>query len=102
MRGRIDLAAQVRHRQGQPIPLDCRYGEYSEDTEHNRVIKAGLHRLLRVPSLDRRLALGLRHHHRLFAAVADVDYPPSAVPNLTFNRLNEVWQPAARLAQLLL
>ena len=31
-----------------------------------------------------------------------MDYPPSAVPNLTFNRLNEVWQPAARLAQLLL
>lgn len=102
VRGRIDLAAQVRHRQGQPIPLDCRYQEYGEDTEHNRVIKAALHRLLRVPSLDRQLALELRHHHRLFAAVADVDYSPSAVPSLTFNRLNEAWRPAARLAQLLL
>ena len=93
VRGRIDLAAQVRHRQGQPIPLDCRYQEYGEDTEHNRVIKAALHRLLRVPSLDRQLALELRHHHRLFSAVADVDYPPSAVPNLAFNRLNEAWRP---------
>jgi 5-methylcytosine-specific restriction enzyme subunit McrC len=101
VRGRIDLAAQVR-RQGQPIPLDCRYQEYDEDTELNRVVKAALHRLLRVPSLDRQLALELRHHHRLFAAVADVDYPPSVVPNLAFSRLNEAWRPAARLAQLLL
>lgn len=102
VRGRIDLAAQVRHRQGQPIPLDCRYQEYGEDTELNRVIKAALHRLLRVPGLDRQLALELRHHHRLFAAVTDVDYPPSAVPTLAFNRLNEAWRPAGLLARLLL
>ena len=63
VRGRIDLAAQVRHRQGRPIPLDCRYQEYGEDTELNRIIKAALHRLLRIPSLDRQLALELRHHH---------------------------------------
>ena len=42
---------------GQPIPLDCRYQEYGEDMELNRVVKAALHRLLRVPSLDRQLAL---------------------------------------------
>jgi len=102
VRGRIDLGAQVRQRQGQALPLDCRYQEYGEDTEMNQVIKAALHRLLRVPGLDRQVALELRHHHRLFAAVADVDYPPSAVPTLTFNRLNDAWRPAARLAQLVL
>ena len=69
VRGRIDLAAQIRARRGQPLPLDCRYQDYGEDTELNRVIKAALHRLLRIPSLDRQLALELRHHHRLFAAV---------------------------------
>jgi len=52
--------------------------------------------------LDGQVAMELRHHHRLFAAVADVDYPPSAVPTLTFNRLNEAWRPAARLAELVL
>lgn len=102
LRGRIDLAAQLRHRQGQPIPLECRYQEYDEDTELNRVVKAALRRLLRVPGLDRQLALELRHHYRLFAAVADVDYSPSVVPKLAFGRLNEAWRPSARLAQLIL
>ena len=102
LRGRIDIGAQIRQRQGQPIPLHCRYQEYGEDIELNRVLKAGLRRLLRVPSLDRQVALELRHHHRLFAAVEDLDYLPSAVPQLTFSRLNEMWQPAARLAQLVL
>jgi 5-methylcytosine-specific restriction enzyme subunit McrC len=101
VRGRIDLGAHVRH-QGRAIPLDCRYQEYGEDTELNRVVKAALRRLLAVPGLDGQVAMELRHHHRLFAAVADVDYPPSAVPTLTFNRLNEAWRPAARLAELVL
>jgi 5-methylcytosine-specific restriction enzyme subunit McrC len=102
VRGRIDLGAQIRRRQGRAIPLDCRYQEYGEDTELNRVVKAALRRLLCVPGLDGQLALDLRHHQRLFAGVADVDYPPSAVPTLAFNRLNEAWRPAARLAQLVL
>jgi 5-methylcytosine-specific restriction enzyme subunit McrC len=102
LRGRIDTAAQLRRRQGRPVPLDCRYQDYDEDTELNRVVKAAIRRLLRAPDLDRDLVAGLRHHHRLFAAVTNVDYPPSAVPQLTFNRLNETWRPAAVLAQLIL
>jgi 5-methylcytosine-specific restriction enzyme subunit McrC len=102
LRGRIDIAAQVRHRQGQPVPLDCRYQDYSEDTELNRVVKAAIRRLLRLPDLDRDLVAGLRHHHRLFAAVTDVDYAPSAVPAVTFNRLNDLWRPAGVLSQLIL
>lgn len=102
LRGRIDVGAQIRRRQGQPVPLHCRYQEYGEDIELNRVLKAGLHRLLRVPSVDRKVALELRHHHRLFAGVEDFDYPPSAVPELSYSRLTEAWQPAARLAQLVL
>jgi 5-methylcytosine-specific restriction enzyme subunit McrC len=102
LRGRVDVGAQIRERQGQPVPLHCRYQEYGEDIELNRVVKAGLHRLLRVPSVDRQVALELRHHHRLFAGVEDFDYAPSGVPELSFSRLNETWQPAARLAQLVL
>lgn len=102
VRGRIDIGAQIRHRPGQPIPLDCRYQDYGEDITINRVVKAALQRLLRMPTVDRQVARELRHHHRLFAAVEDVDYPPSAVPELAFNRLNDAWRPAARLAQLVL
>jgi 5-methylcytosine-specific restriction enzyme subunit McrC len=102
IRGRIDIGAQIRHRQGRPIPLDCRYQEHGEDTQLNQVLKASLRRLLRIPGIDRNVALEIRHHHRLFAAVTDVDYTPGAVPALTFSRLNEAWRPAAQLAQLVL
>lgn len=102
VRGRIDIGRQIRLRQSQPIPLHCRYQAYGEDMELNRVVKAGLRRLLRIPGLDRELTNRLRHHHRLFEEVADVDYPPSDVPSLSLNRLNEPWHPAAVLTQLLL
>lgn len=102
VRGRIDLAAQIRRRQDRLVPLDCRYQEYTEDIELNRVLKAALQRLLRLPLLDRELTANLRHHHRLLAGVSDIDFAPGAVPALTFTRLNEAWRPAARLAQLLL
>jgi 5-methylcytosine-specific restriction enzyme subunit McrC len=102
VRGRIDIGRQIRLRQSQPIPLHCRYQEYGEDMELNRVVKAAVRRLLRIPGLDRELANRLRHHHRLFEEVADVDYAPSEVPGLSFNRLNEPWRTAAVLSQLLL
>jgi 5-methylcytosine-specific restriction enzyme subunit McrC len=102
VRGRIDIGRQIRRRQSQPIPLHCRYQEYGEDMELNRVVKAALRRLLRISGLDRELTNRLRHHHRLFEEVGDVDYAPSDVPNLSFNRLNEPLRPASILSQLVL
>jgi 5-methylcytosine-specific restriction enzyme subunit McrC len=49
LRGRIDVAGQLRTRQGMPFPLECRFEEYTEDTELNRVVKASHRRLLQVP-----------------------------------------------------
>lgn len=102
VRGRIDIGRQIRRRQSQPVPLHCRYQEYGEDMELNRVVKAALRRLLRIPSLDRELMSRLRHHHRLFEEVWGVDYAPSDVPELSFNRLNEPWRSATILSQLVL
>lgn len=102
LRGRIDVGSQVTRRLGQPIPLDCRYQEYDEDTPLNRVIKAGIQRLLGLPGIERRVANQLRHHLRLFAAVADVSYAPSAVPDLRYSRLTSSWEAAGRIAELIL
>jgi len=102
VRGRVEIGRQIRRRQSQPIPLHCRYQEYGEDMELNRVVKAALRRLLRIPGLGRELTSRLRHHHRLFEEVGDLDYAPRDVPSLSFNRLNEPWRSAAILSQLVL
>lgn len=102
LRGRIDVAGQLRVRQGRPFPLECRFEDYTEDTELNRVVKAALRRLLQVPRLDARLVGRLRHRHRAFDTVAAVEYSPGSVPELAFTRLNRHWEVADRLARLIL
>lgn len=102
LRGRIDIGAQVRRRQHQPFPLECRYDEYTADTDLNRVLKAAVLRLLRIPGLDPDLARSLRFRLHSFEEIATTEYSPAIVPDLTFNRLNERWEAAARLAQLIL
>ena len=88
LRGRIDLAGQLRARQGMPLPLECRFEEYTEDTELNRVVRAAHRRLLQVPQLDARLARRLRHRYRAFDGVAPVEYLPGSAPELVFTRLD--------------
>ena len=102
LRGRIDLAGQLRARQGMPLPLECRFEEYTEDTELNRVVKAAHRRLLQVPQLDARLARRLRHGYRAFDGVAPVEYPLGSAPELVFTRLDGHWEVAGRLARLIL
>lgn len=60
IRGRIAFSEQIRLRQGQALPLECRYEEYTEDTEPNRILKAAHRRLLQLPVLDATLSLRLR------------------------------------------
>lgn len=102
LRGRIDIAAQIRMRQDQPFPLECRYDDYTADIELNRILKAAIVRLLHIPALDPRLARALRFRLHSFEEVSTAEYAAPSVPDLTFNRLNDRWESAARLAQLIL
>lgn len=102
LRGRIDIAGQIRTRQGRPFPLECSFEEYTEDIELNRTVKAALRRLLRLPGLSPDLIRGLRFRYRIFDAVSATEYVPGSVPTIGFTRLNEHWRPAAELARLIL
>lgn len=102
VRGRIDLGSQLRRRQGQVFPLENRYQEYSEDIDINRVLRAALEQLLRVPGLDTTVRRRLAGRRRDFADVARCEFSPTSVPELRFNRLTDHWELAARLAQLIL
>lgn len=102
LRGRIDISQQIRKRQSRVIPLACRFDEFTEDVPLNRVLKGAHARLLQMPILERHLIRSLRFRARFFADVEHIEYRPGDVPRLSFNRLNEHWEPAGRLAVLIL
>lgn len=102
LRGRIDIAGQIRTRQSRPFPLECAFEEYTEDIELNRVVKAALRSLLRVPRLSLDIVRRLRFRYRIFDEVESIAYGPGSVPDIDFTRLNEHWRPAAELARLIL
>ena len=45
VRGQIRFADQIGRRYGLPLPIEVAYDEYTEDIEHNRLLKIALHRL---------------------------------------------------------
>ncbi len=102
LRGRIDIAGQVRARQDRPFPLECSFEEYTEDIELNRVVKAALRRLLQIPGLRLDVVRRLRFRYRIFDEVESIEYGPGSVPSIDFTRLNEHWRPAVELARLIL
>ncbi len=102
LRGRINMAGQIRARQGIPFPLECSFEEYTEDIELNRIVKAAFRRLLQVPALSSDTVRRLRFRYRIFEEVASAAYNPGSVPAIDFTRLNEHWRPAFELARLIL
>lgn len=102
LRGRLDVAAQVRVRQGRPFPLECSFEEYTEDVEPNRMVKAALQRLLLTPGLNGGVVRRVRFRYQAFDGVSSIEYPPGRVPKIQFNQLNEHWEAAGTLARLIL
>ena len=100
LRGRPDIGAQFRQAPGRPYPMACRFVEFLDDTDFNRMIKAAIRRIRRLPGLDPGLAVRLRHHLAAYANVADAS--SSLIPPPAFNRLNEHWRGASILARLIL
>jgi 5-methylcytosine-specific restriction enzyme subunit McrC len=102
LRGRLAIDRQLATRPGRRIPLHCRYQDYSEDTALNRVVKAAHNALLRIPDLDRDVAVRLRHRARqVFGNVSNIEYA-AALPDLTLTRLNRHWESTAHLARMIL
>lgn len=101
LRGRIDHAAQFR-RPGVAIPVACRYDDYTPDIAENRYLRHAVRLALRVPEVlaeDRR-----RLMQQLVALedVADVAARSDDLDRIGVTRLNAHYEPALRLARLLL
>lgn len=101
VRGRVDIAAQIR-RPGPVTPIACAFDEYTADVDENRYLKAAVKRLIRVagvPSSTRRL---LQHELTRFEEVADAAPDVDLPTRLVYTRLNRHYEPALRLARLVL
>lgn len=102
VRGRFRVADQIRRRFGVPLPVEVRYDDFTDDVLANRLVKAAADRLgkLRIRSAQSRLDLAW------VAATLDnvglVEFPPNAVPEVKFDRLNEHYREVVTLARLIL
>jgi 5-methylcytosine-specific restriction enzyme subunit McrC len=101
LRGRLREADQMRDRLGVAAPLDVQYEDYTADIPENRILAAATRRLLRLPLVPPKTRATL---HRIAAILMDVtplaDF--AQVPATVETRLTSRYQPALRLARLVL
>ena len=101
IRGRIDFGRQLS-RARLPMPVACRYGEFTSDVLENRGLRAAIRLSLRVagvPPTDRRRLM------RELVAMEEVSDTPVSGDDLQrvhYTRLNDHYRPALGLARLLL
>lgn len=102
VRGRIRVNDQIRRRFGVAVPVEVRYDEFTDDVTANRLVKAAAGRLGRMRLRSPRSRRELRWVGGRLENVSLVEYPPAAVPDVTFDRLNERYREAVALARLVL
>jgi 5-methylcytosine-specific restriction enzyme subunit McrC len=103
VRGRVQFDEQLRRRFGASLPLEVRFDEYTEDTELNRVLRAALWRLSRLPIRSRQVRSLLAFSSAVLAdTVTLVDYRRDTLPEFRWDRLNQHYRIAAELALLVL
>jgi len=102
VRGRIDLAEQLRRRPGVDLPLALRFQEYDEDILENQLLLAATAILRRLPQHDVVARAELHRMNEALQNVSRIHYDSLAIPAVTWTRLNEQLRPSVELARLLL
>jgi len=101
IRGRIDFGRQLS-RARLPMPVACRYGDFTSDVIENRGLRAAIRLSLRVPHVE--LADRRRLMRELVAMeeVSDISVRGDDLQRIHYSRLNDHYRPALGLARLLL
>ena len=102
VRGRIDVAEQLRRRFDVLVPVEVSYDEFTDDILANRLVKAAAELLGRARLEDSRSRAGLRWMSATLANVTPVRFPPQEVPEVAFDRLNEHYREVVSLSRLIL
>lgn len=99
LRGRIDIPAMLRTG-GMPAPISCRFDELSIDIPENQILRAAADILATYPDISPMVRRNLRRTVGGLDGVEVVD--PRAVPSVNLTRLNRYYEPALRMAQVIL
>lgn len=102
VRGRIDLAEQLKRRPGLSAPLALRYTEYDHDILENQLLLAATVLLCRLPIRDVGTRSAVRRIAETLHDVTLIAIHPTRVPGVAWTRLNAHYRPAVELARLLL
>ena len=100
--GRIRFDEQIRRRPGMLLPIEVRYDEFTDDILANQLVKAAAHRLGRMPLRSPEARRGLGWVAGMLDNVSLREWPPNAVPEVAFDRLNEHYRNVVTLARLVL
>lgn len=100
IRGRVNVPAQRRFA-GLPLPVECRFDEYTADVPLNRILLGAAVRLLRLPGATTTTRQSLQ---QLAGRLEEAGGPTMAdlQSETVFTRLNEHCRPAEALARIVL
>ncbi|MGY4772904.1 McrC family protein (plasmid) [Kribbella sp. CWNU-51] len=102
VRGRVQFDEQLRRRQAIPLPIQVRWDEFTEDIEENRLLKAATRILRTLRPRSPAYGVRMRRLEAQLEPVAAVRYDPRAVPEPIITRLNAHYEPALRLARMII
>ena len=102
VRGRIRFDEQIRRRFAIAPPVEVRYDEFTEDILANQLVKAAAYRLARLRPHSQMARRGLGWIADMADGVSPVEFPPNAVPEVRFDRLNEHYREVISLSRLVL
>ncbi|MGW1532293.1 McrC family protein [Streptomyces aureus] len=101
VRGRIREADQIRRRFGATLPVEVAYDAFTTDIAENRILRAAVERLLRLPGVPREVRGRLLHQRARLADVT-VIVRGQPLPSWQPTRLNSRYHHALRLARTIL
>lgn len=99
VRGRWNVARQLRTRAGIPLPVETDHDDFTADIAENRVLRSALSAAVRFPSISPTLRSALSALLQAFDGVAGWRGPVQLPPE---TRLNRHYRPALRIAEWIL
>jgi 5-methylcytosine-specific restriction enzyme subunit McrC len=101
VRGRIREAEQIRRRYGMALPVEVAYDEFTTDIAENRILRAAVERLLRLPGVPRDVRCRLLHQRARLADITTI-VRGQPLPGWQPTRLNSRYHHALHLARAVL
>lgn len=101
VKGRIRISDQISRRPGMLVPLEVSYDEFTEDIPENRILRAGLDRMSRVPGVRPDVLSRLRQLKGKLDGVTRLR-PGVPLPQWRASRMNLRYHAALRLSEVIL